>query len=150
MGGNDPVALGAALVALRTRRGWSQEAAAQRIGVSRNALGSLEQGKSWPKPDTLQALATAYGLTPEQLVTGDVGERAGFDPASFEAGRQAALADMLAHLRRAGLPAEGVMNEYGVVVGGTPTPGYERRKKTGDADMSPVDEAPPSDDRKAS
>ncbi|HWE64519.1 MAG TPA: helix-turn-helix domain-containing protein, partial [Chloroflexota bacterium] len=50
----------------RLEAGLSQEALAERAGLSVRAISDLERGvKRWPRPETLQLLAVALNLTPE-------------------------------------------------------------------------------------
>jgi len=51
---------------LRTRKGWTQEEAADRAGVSKNALANWERG-SRPQPNLLRQVAEAYGVSVEYL-----------------------------------------------------------------------------------
>src|SRR5262249_58932102 len=56
--------------ALRERRliqGWSQDALARRVGISRQALNALERGHARPSVETALALARLLGTTVEQL-----------------------------------------------------------------------------------
>jgi len=60
-------ALGRALRLARLRRGHSQGTAADLLGVSRPTLSAWERGLSEPEALDLQAMATAYGVTLDQL-----------------------------------------------------------------------------------
>src|SRR5205823_8561828 len=44
----------------------SQEALAERAGLSIAAISALERGRRMPRPETVQRLATALELTPQQ------------------------------------------------------------------------------------
>src|SRR5919202_5773583 len=58
---------GARLRRLREAAGLTQEALAERAGLSPNAVGALERGdRRHPHPGTLRALADALGLSPEE------------------------------------------------------------------------------------
>jgi transcriptional regulator with XRE-family HTH domain len=57
------------LVALRGRRGWTQEDAALRVGVPRTTLARWENMDTWPPADRLHRLAHAYGVTAAELAT---------------------------------------------------------------------------------
>ena len=59
------------ITALRTARGLSQEALAQRLGVSRQSISKWETGASTPELDKLTALADLFGLTLDELVRGE-------------------------------------------------------------------------------
>ncbi len=53
---------------LRTERGLSQVALAERAGLSRNFVAQIERGKSLPTVATLGRLATALGITSSELL----------------------------------------------------------------------------------
>jgi predicted ATPase/transcriptional regulator with XRE-family HTH domain len=68
--GVEEALLGSVLRRLRIRAGLSQEALAERAGVSASAVGALEQGqRRRPHPRTLVALADAMQLTLEDRRT---------------------------------------------------------------------------------
>ena len=54
--------LGQNIQAARKNRGMSQEALAEQVGVSRQALGKWEKDAALPGVDNLQALAGALGV----------------------------------------------------------------------------------------
>ncbi|MCB9959124.1 MAG: helix-turn-helix transcriptional regulator [Rhodospirillaceae bacterium] len=54
--------------ALRSERGWSLDALAQRTGVSRATLSRLENAEVSPTAAVLGRLSTAFGLTPSRLM----------------------------------------------------------------------------------
>lgn len=58
------------LAELRQEQGLSQEALAERLGVSRQAVSKWERGESSPDTDNLIALAELYGLSLDALVLG--------------------------------------------------------------------------------
>lgn len=62
------------IFSLRRAAGLSQEALAERVGVSRQALGKWESGAALPGLDNLQALAAALGVSCDALLTGETGE----------------------------------------------------------------------------
>jgi Zn-dependent peptidase ImmA (M78 family)/DNA-binding XRE family transcriptional regulator len=62
-------ALHANLARLRHGKGWSQEAAADHAGLSRVGYANLEAGRSQPKSENLYALARAFGVPVESLLT---------------------------------------------------------------------------------
>ncbi|MBV9355561.1 MAG: XRE family transcriptional regulator [Chloroflexi bacterium] len=67
-GGHDAAAVGALLKRFRLRAGLSQEALADRAGLSPAAIGALEQGsRRRPRPYTLSALAVALTLSEAEL-----------------------------------------------------------------------------------
>lgn len=57
------------LATIRRERGLSQEALANRIGVSRQAVSKWERAESSPDTDNLIALARLYGMTLDELLT---------------------------------------------------------------------------------
>ena len=62
--------------AARKQRGMTQEALAERIGVSRQALAKWESGESIPDIDRAAAAAKILGLSLEELVEGNEPEAA--------------------------------------------------------------------------
>lgn len=61
------------LVTLRKENGYSQEALAEKLGLSRQAVSKWERGEASPDTDNLIALASIYGLTLDQLLNTDFG-----------------------------------------------------------------------------
>jgi Zn-dependent peptidase ImmA (M78 family)/DNA-binding XRE family transcriptional regulator len=57
----DPVELGARLRGSRSARGWTQEQAAEALGVARTTMVAIEKGERRLKPDELIRLAKLYG-----------------------------------------------------------------------------------------
>lgn len=68
------------LLRLRTAQGWTQEALAHEIGLTKSAIGKFELGLATPYVHTLDALAEALGVSMEYLWKGTVG--CGHDEAS--------------------------------------------------------------------
>ena len=62
--------LGQNIQAARKNRGMSQEALAEQVGVSRQALGKWEKDAALPGVDNLQALAGALGVGVDTLLGG--------------------------------------------------------------------------------
>ena len=60
---------------LRRAAGLSQETLAERVGVSRQAIGKWENGAALPGLDNLQALAAALGVSCDELLTGEAGRK---------------------------------------------------------------------------
>lgn len=56
------------LVALRKAHGYSQEALAAKLGISRQAISKWERAEASPDTDNLMALASLYGTTLDALV----------------------------------------------------------------------------------
>src|SRR5215207_3653214 len=54
----------------RRRAGLTQGEAAEIAGMSRTALGALEQGRRLPRGDTILRLAAATGVSPCVLMAG--------------------------------------------------------------------------------
>lgn len=63
--------IGAMVAELRARRGWTQEALAQRVGVSAQAVSKWETDQSMPDVTLLLPLASALGCTTDELLNGD-------------------------------------------------------------------------------
>lgn len=64
------------LYMLRRQNGFSQEKAAERLDVSRQAVSKWESGQSVPDPDKLVALSRLYGVTTDYLLLEDAPEPA--------------------------------------------------------------------------
>ena len=62
--------LGESIYYYRKRSGMSQEALAERVGVSRQAVSRWELGDTTPEVGKLMALAEAFGITTDQLLSG--------------------------------------------------------------------------------
>lgn len=60
------------LVKLRKNHGLSQEALANRLGVSRQAVSKWERAESSPDTDNLIALAKLYGIRVDDMLNGDI------------------------------------------------------------------------------
>jgi putative transcriptional regulator len=52
---------------LRAERRWSQADLAERVGVSRNSINSIENGKFDPSLPLAFRIADAFGLTVEEV-----------------------------------------------------------------------------------
>ena len=59
------------LVKLRKKNGFSQEALADKIGVSRQAVSKWERSESSPDTDNLISLAKIYNLTMDEILYSD-------------------------------------------------------------------------------
>lgn len=55
---------------LRTRRAWTQQQLADRLGITRVAVSHLEAGMSSPDARTVALLAGVFGVEPHELVDG--------------------------------------------------------------------------------
>ena len=60
--------LGTYIQQLRKERGISQEALAEQVGVSRQAVGKWEQNLSYPSTENLLALAQIFGVSADTLI----------------------------------------------------------------------------------
>ncbi len=63
--------IGSCIAALRKDRGLSQEALAESVGVSRQAVTKWEAGESQPDLENLIALASFFGVTVDSLIRAD-------------------------------------------------------------------------------
>lgn len=59
---------GFTLKTARERRGYTQNEAAKKIGVSVDTLGNYERGKSYPDIPILRRIEEVYGIPYEQLI----------------------------------------------------------------------------------
>lgn len=84
------------LVALRTARGLSQEALAEALGVSRQAIGKWESGQALPELPGLIALSRHYAIAIDSLVNDHA-----CDIVSPKSTPNASLADFLLQAKRA-------------------------------------------------
>lgn len=60
------------IYALRRKNGLSQEALAEKVGVSRQAVSKWETGAAIPELDKLRALCACFGVTLDELTGEDV------------------------------------------------------------------------------
>ena len=56
---------------LRKQKGLTQEALAQALYVSRTAVSKWESGRGYPNLESLKAIANFFGLTVDQLLSGN-------------------------------------------------------------------------------
>lgn len=56
---------------LRKQKGCTQEQLAQALYVSRTAVSKWESGRGFPSIDSLRAIAQYYGVTVDELISGD-------------------------------------------------------------------------------
>ena len=59
------------LQTLRKQKGWTQEELADVIFVSRTAISKWESGRGYPSIDSLKALAACFGVTIDELLSGN-------------------------------------------------------------------------------
>jgi transcriptional regulator with XRE-family HTH domain len=62
--------LGQRIARLRARRGWTQEALADRLAASRVAVSHFEMGLALPSERTVVLLAGLFKLEPHELIAG--------------------------------------------------------------------------------
>jgi transcriptional regulator with XRE-family HTH domain len=62
--------LGQRIARLRARRGWTQEALAERLAASRVAVSHFEMGLALPSERTIVLLAGLFKLEPHELIAG--------------------------------------------------------------------------------
>ncbi len=98
---------GARLAELRKRRGYSQEALAEKLGLSRQAISKWERGESSPDTDTLIELARLYGVSLDELIDHTPAEPPVPPKKSPEAEAQAAAPQPAADPAREAPPATG-------------------------------------------
>src|SRR3954469_9096297 len=85
----EPTTFGERLRRLRETAGLSQEALARAAGLSTSTIAKVEQRGIDPSWTTVQALATALGVSSEAFRSGVADEPAGPRPADAPAGGQA-------------------------------------------------------------
>lgn len=56
---------------LRAEHGWTQADLAERVGVSRNSINSIENGRFEPSLGLAFAIADTFGLSVEQVFIRD-------------------------------------------------------------------------------
>ena len=59
------------LQALRKQKGMTQEQCAQALYVSRTAISKWESGRGYPNIDSLKAIARFYGVSVDELLSGE-------------------------------------------------------------------------------
>ncbi len=69
------IQLGSKLADLRKRSGYSQEALAEKMGLSRQAVSKWERGESSPDTDTIIELSRLYGVSLDELVGNEQEEK---------------------------------------------------------------------------
>lgn len=63
--------LGARIAVLRRQAGFSQAELAQLLQISASAVGMYEQGRREPSAELLVAMAQAFGVSTDYLLTGN-------------------------------------------------------------------------------
>jgi transcriptional regulator with XRE-family HTH domain len=64
------VTIGTRIATMRQQQGWTQQALAERIAVSRVAISHIEMDISTPGERTVALLASVFKVTPQALVAG--------------------------------------------------------------------------------
>jgi transcriptional regulator with XRE-family HTH domain len=59
------------LQTLRKEKGWTQEALAEKLYVSRTAISKWESGRGYPNIDSLRAIARVFSVTVDELLSTD-------------------------------------------------------------------------------
>ena len=70
---NERIIFGLKVKQLRQQRGFSFDQLSKQTGISLSYLNEIEKGKKFPKPNKVDALATALGTTTPELTDGDLG-----------------------------------------------------------------------------
>lgn len=91
------------LYQLRRQNGLSQEQAAERLDVSRQAVSKWESGQAVPDPDKLIKLSKLYGVTTDYLLMEDAPEESAAQPDTKPAGPRGLTGLILYLLGAAGL-----------------------------------------------
>lgn len=73
------------LTKLRKESGFSQEALAEKIGLSRQAISKWERAEASPDTDNLMALAELYGMTLSELLDTSMDEKQDDEPQEVKA-----------------------------------------------------------------
>lgn len=63
-------AFGKRVAELRRKHGYTQEALAEKIGLSAHSLAFIEQGRRWPRLVTLHRIAKGIGVFTDELFKG--------------------------------------------------------------------------------
>lgn len=63
-------AFGKRVAELRRNHGFTQEALAEKIGMTAHSLAFIEQGRRWPRLTTLHRLAKGVGVSTDELLKG--------------------------------------------------------------------------------
>lgn len=90
--------IGEFLAILRKSKGYTQQEAADRLGVSNKTVSSWETGASSPDISMLPAIAELYGVTCDELLRGERISPAE-PPQATEQKREKALSHLLARYK---------------------------------------------------
>lgn len=91
---------GARIARLRQKRGWTQQALADRAAVSRVAISHIEMDLSTPSERTITLIAGLFKLEPRELVAGTTYPQAKVERLPFVASRYTELELQLTLLER--------------------------------------------------
>lgn len=72
--------VGLNMLALRKTMKMSQEVLAERLNLSRNAVGSIERGDTIPSLDTLMQICQVFHVAPNDLLSADIAASYSVDP----------------------------------------------------------------------
>lgn len=75
---------GRRLYSMMIGRGWTQSELARQSGLQRDSVSTYVRGKSLPTPLNLEALAKAFGVTPEEMLPNQIESAIDEDNPSFE------------------------------------------------------------------
>ncbi len=56
------------LKAARTNKGFTQEQAAKKLGVSKFTIGNWEKGKSYPNANQIKKIESAYDVCYDEII----------------------------------------------------------------------------------
>jgi len=74
-GGDTMNNIGEAIKNLRAKRGMSQDALAEMVGVSRQAISNWENGKAQPDAETLAKLGAIFDVSVDSIIRNDISEK---------------------------------------------------------------------------
>lgn len=69
---------------LRSQKGWSQEALAEQLSVSRQSVSKWESGSAWPEMNTLLTLCDIFGTDLDTLLMGSVQKAHAEDASGYD------------------------------------------------------------------
>ena len=72
--------IGQRIAVRRIDAGYSQEKFAEKVGISKTALGKIERGDSAPKTETLISVCRGLRASPNELLPDDLSQGNDLDP----------------------------------------------------------------------
>lgn len=66
--GSKPMDIGKAIAHYRKKQGWTMTQLAEESDVTQSAISQYENGKKNPTRETVEKLASAFGITPDELI----------------------------------------------------------------------------------